>query len=112
MEVIELPGYTEDEKWEIAHRYLVERQLKARPGASQLRGRAFRPFCCLANRIDHVPESSRRLSKIIWVNRVDEAIAAALIEPTQAEGADVFLGHCGIKWVEGLRKKASNKRRG
>jgi ATP-dependent Lon protease len=29
MEVIELPGYTEDEKVQIARRYLVERQLKA-----------------------------------------------------------------------------------
>jgi ATP-dependent Lon protease len=29
MEVIDLPGYVEDEKFEIARRYLVERQLKA-----------------------------------------------------------------------------------
>jgi ATP-dependent Lon protease len=29
MEVIDLPGYTEDEKFEIARRYLVDRQLKA-----------------------------------------------------------------------------------
>ena len=29
MEVIDLPGYIEDEKFEIARRYLVERQLKA-----------------------------------------------------------------------------------
>ena len=29
MEVIDLPGYTEDEKFEIARRYLVARQLKA-----------------------------------------------------------------------------------
>ena len=29
MEVIDLPGYVEDEKFEIAHRYLVARQLKA-----------------------------------------------------------------------------------
>src|SRR5262249_33748207 len=34
MEIIELPGYTEDEKLEIARRYLVKRQLEAtgRPG--------------------------------------------------------------------------------
>jgi ATP-dependent Lon protease len=29
MEVIDLPGYVEDEKFEIAHRYLVTRQIKA-----------------------------------------------------------------------------------
>ncbi len=29
MEVIDLPGYVEDEKFEIARRYLVDRQLKA-----------------------------------------------------------------------------------
>ena len=29
MEIISLPGYTEDEKLEIARRYLVERQLEA-----------------------------------------------------------------------------------
>src|SRR5207248_8679161 len=29
MEVIDLPGYTEDEKFEIAKRYLIDRQIKA-----------------------------------------------------------------------------------
>jgi ATP-dependent Lon protease len=39
MEVIDLPGYTEDEKFEIARRYLVARQLKANglePGQAEL----------------------------------------------------------------------------
>src|ERR1700693_5277197 len=47
MEIISLPGYTEDEKLEIARRYLVRRQLEAnglKPGQAEIEdeGRALR----------------------------------------------------------------------
>jgi ATP-dependent Lon protease len=45
MEVIELPGYTEDEKLEIARRYLVQRQMEAnglQPGQCELGDEALR----------------------------------------------------------------------
>jgi ATP-dependent Lon protease len=45
MEVIELPGYTEDEKVEIARRYLVQRQLEAnglKPEQCEIGGEALR----------------------------------------------------------------------
>jgi ATP-dependent Lon protease len=45
MEVIDLPGYVEDEKFEIARRYLVDRQLKANglsPGQAEIDDAALR----------------------------------------------------------------------
>src|SRR6202035_2307821 len=45
MEIISLPGYTEDEKLEIARRYLVRRQLEAnglKPGQAEIDDQALR----------------------------------------------------------------------
>ena len=106
MEIISLSGYTEDEKLEIARRYLVRRQLEANgvrsdtamTGEISLRGLVL-PVGGIKEKVvaaaaagltrvmlparncrdfDEIPLATRNKLEFIWLERVDDAIAAVL----------------------------------
>ena len=106
MEIISLSGYTEDEKLEIARRYLVRRQLEANgvrsdtamTGEISSRGLVL-PVGGIKEKVvaaaaagltrvmlparncrdfDEIPLGARNKLEFIWLERVDDAIAAVL----------------------------------
>jgi ATP-dependent Lon protease len=68
MEVIDLPGYVEDEKLEIAKRYLVERQLKANglaPGQAEIAEAALRAIIREYTREAGVRQLEREIGAVL-----------------------------------------------
>src|SRR6266700_3514945 len=91
MEVIDLPGYTEDEKFEIAHRYLVGRQLaangltaeQAEIGGGALRSAAMKIAEGTAAKISIAPED---LHEILGPHRFESEVAMRTSLPGVATG--------------------------
>jgi ATP-dependent Lon protease len=98
MEVIELPGYTQDEKLEIAERYLLERQLAAN-GLSNAQASIDRP--ALVELIDGYTREA-------GVRNLEREIGALFRHATMriAEGSDrsVAIGKTDVSEILGPRK--------
>ncbi len=95
MEVIELPGYTEDEKVEIAHRYLVQRQLEANGlDATQveLTDAALHAIVCDYTREAGVRNLEREIGSVLrnCAMRISEGLAEAIT--VSADGLAAILG--------------------
>jgi ATP-dependent Lon protease len=90
MEVIQLPGYTEHEKLEIARRYLVARQLEANGLKSEQAGVAGGALAAIIN--DYTREAGvRNLEREIGsaLRHVAMQIAEGKVERTTIEPADL-----------------------
>jgi ATP-dependent Lon protease len=96
MEIIELPGYTEEEKVEIAKRYLLKRQLEATgltPGACEITDDAIRAIIQDYTREAGVRNLEREVS-----NLIRKAVKELTLSPDKksilvdAKGVSDFLG--------------------
>ena len=80
MEIIRIPGYTEDEKLNIAERYLVPKQLKAnglKPGELSVSSEALRDVVRYYTRESGVRNLDREISKICRKTVKELSLAAA-----------------------------------
>jgi ATP-dependent Lon protease len=90
MEVIELPGYTEDEKLEIARRYLVRRQLTANgltPAMASISDAALRSIIRDYTREAGCRNLEREIGAVL--RRVAVRIAEGEVERVDVDAADV-----------------------
>lgn len=85
MEVIRIPGYTEDEKLSIAQRYLLPKQIKAnglKPAELDIQVEALRAVIRYYTRESGVRNLEREISKICR-----KVVKALLLQPTPAKTA-------------------------
>ncbi|MBE5314112.1 MAG: endopeptidase La [Xanthomonadales bacterium] len=85
MEVIRIPGYTEDEKLSIAQRYLLPKQIKAnglKPSELDIQVEALRAVIRYYTRESGVRNLEREISKICR-----KVVKALLLQPTPAKAA-------------------------
>ncbi|HEY3658490.1 MAG TPA: endopeptidase La [Steroidobacteraceae bacterium] len=90
MEIIELPGYTEDEKFEIAKRYLLKRQLAAtglKPERCEITETAIRTIIRDYTREAGVRNLERYIGAVC--RYVATRIAEGSIEQTRVDAADI-----------------------
>jgi ATP-dependent Lon protease len=90
MEIIELPGYTEDEKFEIAKRYLLKRQLAAtglKPEQCEITETAIRTIIRDYTREAGVRNLERYIGAVC--RYVATRIAEGSIEQTRVDAADI-----------------------
>jgi len=90
MEIIELPGYTEEEKVEIAKRYLLKRQLKATglsPGACEITDDAIRAIIQDYTREAGVRNLEREIGAIC--RHVATRVAEGKVEHMKIDAADL-----------------------
>jgi ATP-dependent Lon protease len=90
MEIIELPGYTEEEKVEIAKRYLLKRQLKATglsPDACEITDDAIRAIIQGYTREAGVRNLEREIGAIC--RHVATRVAEGTVEHTRIDASDL-----------------------
>jgi ATP-dependent Lon protease len=90
MEIIELPGYTEEEKVEIAKRYLMKRQLKAtglEPGVCEITDDAIRAIIQDYTREAGVRNLEREIGAIC--RHVATRVAEGMVERMKIDVADL-----------------------
>ena len=106
MEVIDLPGYVEDEKFEIARRYLVDRQLKANgltPDKAEINDQAMRTIIRDYTREAGVRQLEREIGAVLrsGAMRIAEGTAQHIrVEPedlTEILGQPRFEGEVAMR---------------
>ena len=106
MEVIDLPGYTEDEKFEIARRYLVARQLKANgltPEQAEITDEALRAIIRDYTREAGVRQLEREIGTVLRhaaMNIAEGSATKVVITPGdlhEALGARRFEGEVAMR---------------
>jgi len=106
MEVIDLPGYVEDEKFEIARRYLVDRQLKANgltPDKAEINDQAMRTIIRDYTREAGVRQLEREIGAVLrsGAMRIAEGTAQHVrVEPedlTEILGQPRFEGEVAMR---------------
>jgi len=106
MEVIDLPGYVEDEKFEIARRYLVDRQLKANgltPDKAEINDQAMRAIIRDYTREAGVRQLEREIGAVLrsGAMRIAEGTAQHVrVEPedlTEILGQPRFEGEVAMR---------------
>jgi len=106
MEVIDLPGYVEDEKFEIARRYLVDRQLKANgltPDKAEINDQAMRTIIRDYTREAGVRQLEREIGAVLrsGAMRIAEGTAQHVrVEPedlTEILGPPRFEGEVAMR---------------
>jgi ATP-dependent Lon protease len=95
MEVIELPGYTQEEKLEIAHRYLLRRQLEAnglREGQCEIGDDALLAIVAGHTREAGVRQLEREIARVMRHAAMQVAQADVPIVKVGADALDEILG--------------------
>jgi ATP-dependent Lon protease len=95
MEVIELPGYTQEEKLEIAHRYLVQRQLEAnglRAGQCEISDEALQAIVAGHTREAGVRQFEREIARVMRHAAMQVAQSDVPVVKVGAEALDEILG--------------------
>ncbi len=105
MEVIRIPGYTEEEKLNIAERYLVPKQLKAnglKPEELKIAENAIRDIVRYYTRESGVRNLEREIAKIC--RKVVKEIALAGPKPAKKKAAAISVTSKNLEKYEGVRR--------
>jgi ATP-dependent Lon protease len=105
MEVIRIPGYTEDEKLNIAERYLVPKQMKAnglKPGELKIAESAIRDIVRYYTRESGVRNLEREIAKIC--RKVVKEIALAGPKPAKKKAAAISVTSKNLEKYQGVRR--------
>ena len=105
MEVIRIPGYTEDEKANIAERYLVPKQLKAnglKPEELKIGESAIRDIVRYYTRESGVRNLEREIAKIC--RKVVKEIALAGPKPAKKKVATITVTSKNLEKYQGVRR--------
>ena len=106
MEVIELPGYTQEEKIEIAHRYLLRRQLEAnglRPQQCEIGEDALRAIVEGHTREAGVRQFEREIARVMRFAAMRVAEGGAPVVHVGAADLDEILGPARFEREAALR---------
>ncbi|RCS30850.1 endopeptidase La [Rhodanobacter denitrificans] len=105
MEVIRIPGYTEDEKLGIAQKYLLQKQLKAnglKPEELSVTGDALRDIVRYYTRESGVRNLEREISKIC--RKVVKELALGQVKQSKTKAASARAGKAKAKAAPGSVK--------
>jgi ATP-dependent Lon protease len=105
MEVIRIPGYTEEEKLNIAERYLVPKQLKAnglKPEELKIAESAIRDIVRYYTRESGVRNLEREIAKIC--RKVVKEIALAGPRPAKKKAAAISVTSKNLEKYQGVRR--------
>ena len=105
MEVIRIPGYTEEEKLNIAERYLVPKQLKAnglKPEELKIAESAIRDIVRYYTRESGVRNLEREIAKIC--RKVVKEIALAGPQPARKKPAAISVTSKNLEKYQGVRR--------
>ncbi|MGH6941624.1 endopeptidase La, partial [Hypericibacter sp.] len=105
MEVIRIPGYTEDEKLNIAERYLIPKQLKAnglKPEELKIAESAIRDIVRYYTRESGVRNLEREIAKIC--RKVVKEIALAGPKPAKKKTAAISVTSKNLEKYQGVRR--------
>ena len=105
MEVIRIPGYTEDEKLNIAERYLVPKQLKAnglKPEELKIAESAIRDIVRYYTRESGVRNLEREIAKIC--RKVVKEIALAGPKPAKKKATAINVTSKNLEKYQGVRR--------
>lgn len=105
MEVIRIPGYTEEEKLNIAERYLIPKQLKAnglRPEELKIAEGAIRDIVRYYTRESGVRNLEREIAKIC--RKVVKEIALAGPKPAKKKTAAISVTSKNLEKYQGVRR--------
>jgi ATP-dependent Lon protease len=105
MEVIRIPGYTEDEKASIAERYLIPKQLKAnglKPEELKIAENAIRDIVRYYTRESGVRNLEREIAKIC--RKVVKEIALAGPKPAKKKIAAISVTSKNLEKYQGVRR--------
>jgi ATP-dependent Lon protease len=105
MEVIRIPGYTEDEKASIAERYLIPKQLKAnglKPEELKIAENAIRDIVRYYTRESGVRNLEREIAKIC--RKVVKEIALAGPKPSKKKVAAISVTSKNLEKYQGVRR--------
>ncbi len=105
MEVIRIPGYTEDEKLHIAERYLVPKQLKAnglKPEELKIAESAIRDIVRYYTRESGVRNLEREIAKIC--RKVVKEIALAGPKPAKKKATAISVTSKNLEKYQGVRR--------
>ncbi len=106
MEVIELPGYTQEEKLEIAHRYLLERQIEAnglRADQCEIRDDALRALIEGYTREAGVRQLEREIARVLRYAAMSVAQGEAPVVSVDAKSLVDILGPATFEREAALR---------
>lgn len=105
MEVIRIPGYTEEEKLNIAERYLIPKQLKAnglKPEELKIAESAIRDIVRYYTRESGVRNLEREIAKIC--RKVVKEIALAGPKPAKKKAAAISVTSKNLEKYQGVRR--------
>jgi len=105
MEVIRIPGYTEEEKLNIAERYLIPKQLKAnglKPEELKITESAIRDIVRYYTRESGVRNLEREIAKIC--RKVVKEIALAGPKPAKKKAAAISVTSKNLEKYQGVRR--------
>jgi ATP-dependent Lon protease len=110
MEVIRIPGYTEDEKLNIAERYLLPKQIElngVKPGELEMETSALMSLVRHYTREAGVRALERNISKV--VRKVIKAITTKDTEAPVVVNADNLADYCGVQKFKYGEADAENR---